>query len=452
MKPTNLYVVHCVDAEGPLHESLDATFERLTEIFDLHIEPNEEALRKLQTGEFDLGSGDLEKSVAETLNPAHLKYMKTWEMLDAMLNRLDAPEVRLALPDSAGNGWKTSWHCLAHHGFDPRKNPRRRDLGVHAVFDHYRTRYRDSRWKDGIHWHYHPVPRTRQANHCATHYFMAPAIFEIISRRILERLWFPCVNRPGFHTERPDSHWFLEQWMPFDIANTNMDNASDQPDVGSGRFGDWRRAPKEWGIYHPHPDDYQRPGNCRRSISRSLYLGGRVYRIDQHEVDKAFAQAREEPVVLAFFNHDFRDMVPDVHAMQNMIAKAAENFPDVNWRYADAAEAMREAQGLDDAPHPRIDLKLSAINSSSHLVEIRLDRAPFGPQPWFCYALRDGTVWHDNLDFSLDTNSWSYTFDEQNAQIEEVKLIGVATNARNGRTSVITHDPETGNQQTDYHN
>ena len=30
-----LYVVHCVDTEGPLNETLDATFERLESIFGI---------------------------------------------------------------------------------------------------------------------------------------------------------------------------------------------------------------------------------------------------------------------------------------------------------------------------------------------------------------------------------------------------------------------------------
>ena len=32
-----VYIVHCIDTEGPLHESVDATFERLREIFHLDL-------------------------------------------------------------------------------------------------------------------------------------------------------------------------------------------------------------------------------------------------------------------------------------------------------------------------------------------------------------------------------------------------------------------------------
>ena len=50
-----VYVVHCVDTEGPLHESLDATFQRLREIFKLDLEPSADTLRRLQSGAVDLG-------------------------------------------------------------------------------------------------------------------------------------------------------------------------------------------------------------------------------------------------------------------------------------------------------------------------------------------------------------------------------------------------------------
>jgi hypothetical protein len=43
-----VYVVHCVDTEGPLHESVEATFERLKAIFGIDLEPSVALLRQLQ--------------------------------------------------------------------------------------------------------------------------------------------------------------------------------------------------------------------------------------------------------------------------------------------------------------------------------------------------------------------------------------------------------------------
>jgi len=46
-----LYIVYCIDAEGPLYETLDATFERVREIFGADIKPSKENLIKLQKGD-----------------------------------------------------------------------------------------------------------------------------------------------------------------------------------------------------------------------------------------------------------------------------------------------------------------------------------------------------------------------------------------------------------------
>ena len=53
--PHTVYIVHCVDTEGPLYESVEATFERLKSIFKLDFEPSFGLLRRLQAGEVDLG-------------------------------------------------------------------------------------------------------------------------------------------------------------------------------------------------------------------------------------------------------------------------------------------------------------------------------------------------------------------------------------------------------------
>ena len=45
---------------------------------------------------------------------------------DKMLDVLMTEDFRMSLPDSYGNGWKFTWHCLDHVNYD--YNPRRRIL------------------------------------------------------------------------------------------------------------------------------------------------------------------------------------------------------------------------------------------------------------------------------------------------------------------------------------
>ena len=64
-KDHTVYIVHCTDTEGPLYESLEATFLRLFEIFSLDLQPSPELLLKLQRCEINLSG--LEEDVARVL-------------------------------------------------------------------------------------------------------------------------------------------------------------------------------------------------------------------------------------------------------------------------------------------------------------------------------------------------------------------------------------------------
>ena len=63
----DVYVVHCIDTEGPLYETMDATFERLKEIFGVEMEASMENLKRIQRGEVDLNG--IETLVADAFAP-----------------------------------------------------------------------------------------------------------------------------------------------------------------------------------------------------------------------------------------------------------------------------------------------------------------------------------------------------------------------------------------------
>ena len=107
-----------------------------------------------------------------------------------------------------------------------------------------------------------------------------------------------------------------------------------QSPSSAGRWGDWRRAPATWEPYHPAHDDHQVRGACRRWIARCLNVGTRFRLLTERDVRQAFAEAREgKPVVLAFTNHDHRDMRPDVNAVRAMLSSVSAEFPDVPFRF-----------------------------------------------------------------------------------------------------------------------
>ncbi len=427
-----VYIVHGVDTEGPLYESLEATFERIAAIFDIHdIQPTEENLKKLQNKEIDLQGK--EEAVSKTLAPHLLAYNDSWEKIDTMLDRCTAESFRKKYPDSNGNGWVYNWHCVDHVGYD--KNPRKRKIGIHTIFDHYtealKKRYAPH---DAIHWHFHPMSPYKEAHKSATSYTNSPHLYEIICRRIIERKWFPLVHRAGFHSERPDSHWFLEQWIPFDISNLSYDaddTTRDQNDLVAGRFGDWRRAPKDWSIYHPSHDDYQKPGNCRRWIGRILNLETRFANITETEIEKAFKRASMgNQTLLGITNHDFRDIASEVDTFRKMLVTVAQKFPEVSFVYSEAKDAFQKVLDLNTGRDANLELSTTIEKHDSSIVlHVRtLNGKVFGPQPFLAIHTKDDRYIHDNFDFGTDGKSWSYVFDQESIHADDVKTIGVAAN------------------------
>lgn len=438
-----VYVVHCIDTEGPLHESLEATFGRLKAIFGLDLEPSSSVLKALQNRDLDLGG--IEDEVARIVAPDLLNYNDTWAKIDAMLDTMMSPQFRGQHPDSKGGSWVYSWFCMDHVGFC--NNPRRRDLGYHKVFDHYRDKIAATRAQDGLYFHFHPLALNHEATAAATRYFDEKGrLVENLARRIIDRRSFPSCYRPGFHSERPDAHWFLEQYIPFDYANQSMiaEDSDTQKDISGGRFGDWRRAPKSWVPYHPSHDDHQVPGDCRRWIFRCLNVGTRLRLLSQADVDQAFHTAADgQDVVLSFANHDWRDMAPDVTRVMALLKNASASFPDIEFVYANALDAARGA--LDIEAGEPISFKLSITNET---LGVRSNKPTFGPQPFLAIKTKSGAYHHDNFDFQEPFRRWTYALDDQTIPVDMVDQIGVAGCDAAGNVSVCLLDPATGKQET----
>ncbi len=432
----NVYIVHCIDTEGPLTETINATFERLRVTFGIKLKPTYETISKLRNKLINLNG--LEDQVAKVVSKNLLTYNNEWHQIDKMLDELMSTKFRNNLLDSFGKGWIYNWHCMDHVGFDT--NPRNRTMGFHKIFDHYVAKLEEnSSNHDGMHFHHHPVSFNKEAHIPATHFFShTPIIFEIIARRIIERKWFPSVNRPGFHTTRPDSHWFLEQFIPFDIANQQTDeDYSSFKDLSDGRFGDWRNAPNNWEPYHPSHDDYQKKGSCRRWIARSLNLGTRFRLLKETDIDQAFKEASlGKPVLLSFNHHDWRDIRHDVINVKKMIENVSINYPDTNFVFCEARDGMRKALNLEIKKPVVFD-----IDIQENKLQVSSKLPTFGPQPFLAIKTKDGNFFHDNFDFQEPFHKWSYVFDDITFSLTSIEEIGIGTCDSIGNVTVANIVP-----------
>lgn len=435
-----IVICHAVDTEGPLFESLDAKFERLQEIFGVDIKDRSmQKFNAILDGAIDVG---IEPANIKSVFSNHLtNYNDNWEKIDNMLNEIYSTQFRNKYVDSYGRSWRITWHCLDHIGYTI--NPRKRDIGYHNIFDHYMYwMQNNSEFSDDIEWHFHPPSIFNEAHRCASLIFRNDNIYQILNRKIIDRNWFPTSYRAGFHTERPDMHWFLEQWIPFDLSNISQagDKRFNALDMQDGRSGDWRRAPWNWGIYQPSHDDYQREGNCRRYIGRVLNVFNRLASINKPEVEYAFriAQKSSNPVLVGITGHDFRDLRKEIDFVYNLIQESRKNYPDVKIRFETTRDAFRRCLWPKESlPNPiELNVELERRNREYILKVKCVSGNLFGPQPFLSIKTVGEKYIHDNFDFQED--SWTYVFNDHTVPFNIVDTFGVASNDRYGNTSIIT--------------
>ncbi|MBD5549018.1 MAG: hypothetical protein HDQ97_16800 [Lachnospiraceae bacterium] len=432
----NVYIVHCIDTEGPLYEDKGVIFEQIKKIFGIEIENTQKNYELLQSGLLDCGENA--EGVKNLLKNHKVVTKGSWNEIDRMLEKITTYNFRHELNDSDGKGWIYNWFCMDHVGFWG-ENPRKRDSGHHKIYDHYVSLVQAQKMGDLVEFHHHPVSFSGNYHDSGTAYWGRDTLNQIFARKIIDRGWFPSVYRPGFHTERPDSHWFLEQWIPFDYGNQATDcTDNEQIDLGDGRFGDWRYAPKEWFPYHPSHDNYQLKGNCHRWITRCLNMKARIRELRQDDVNDAFKSASEgQDTILAFTNHDYKDMEEEIGKVREMIRKASVQYKDVKFVYSDALNAMRKVLKLQ-SEKIGLEIKMNLSTFPSKLI-ITAENNIFGPQPFLAIKTKAGKYYWDNLDF-VDRNKWSYTFDNNTFSYDDVEIIGVASNNNYGETEILCYD------------
>lgn len=425
-----LNVVHLVDTEGPLYESNELTFKRIKEIFKISIKPSNKNLKKILNKSIDL---KLQKKQAKlfynSFNKNTLNYKKNLTQLNKENLIIFDKKFRQKFKDSFGKNWKINWNCVDHVNY--KKNPQKRVLGYHKIFDYYSNFLKKTKINDSLHFHFHPISINKIANTTGNHYFSnSDNLFQILARRIIDRNWFPSVFRAGFHIENPDSNWFLNQFIPFDYSNQSCD----QVNLNYGRFENWKNAPKDWAPYHPSHDDYKKKGDSRRWIARCLNVGTRIANLNQKEVDKAFlAKKLKKKSILAFTNHDFRSMTKDFEDVYKMLKKASLKY-GIKFKFSDAREAFH-----DEFKMSKIKLRFK-IKFKKNKIFIKSNKKIFGPQPFLALKTVSNKYFHENFFIEEPFKKWIYTFDRHSIDIKNLKCFALAANDKFGNTTIVKVD------------
>lgn len=322
---------------------------------------------------------DTEGPCADPGNPGLLD---TWERVDGAMEKLFDDGFRRTWPDPSGGCIRFGWFFLTWTGFGA--NPRRRTFGYHAVRDHYLQRWgtRLDELGDEQCWHYHHPPANGVGNEWGLDWRAGDEHDRILSRQVLERGWWPVCFRAGGTIMSAESSRWIDKWFPFDYSNR-------APLALSGLV-DWSTGVAEWGLYHPDPEDFRRPGAGRRRMARCLDLVTDVHTLGAGDVEEAFARAKAgDHAILAVFEHDYRDIAGRIDAFRALVHEIASRYPDVDWRYAAPVEAARSALGM---PRPyRLELEAAASRGRVHVWS---SEPLFQSIPWLAARSADGEIVH----------------------------------------------------------
>lgn len=419
-KQPSLFIVHCVDTEGPLEEPLKATFERLKSNKGIGLEPSIDLLLKLQNGTYFLAGR--EKEIADYLHPKRLSYLTNWQAVSKMLKEVTAKDFRLKHADPMGNPYTFSWFLIDIVGY--KNNPRNKSVGFHSVYDNFNKIVTEP-FNDIHGWHFHTVPANQNAIEYNTCWTNNDYHEQSLCRRLIERESFPSIFRAGGHIERNDLSYWLEQFIPFDFSCRSYDSSS-KVQYQPGDINDWRGAPYDWSSYNPCFYDYRKKGSMRRTIFRALDIDSNACVLDEFEVEKAFNRARTQPTILAISTHDRRDMKPEIEHVMNLVKRVASKNQDISWCHTNALKAAQETLGI----RTETQLELS-VNLEKNILHITSNIDIFGPIPFL--AIQEGAdlFYRDNPTIESD-KKWVYRLPKD----RDIRALALAASDVAGNVSI----------------
>ena len=359
-------------------------------------------------------------------DPVNLQILKNWKQVDSAMDKLFTNDFRYRFLDTYKSNFKIGWFFLTWTGFNPEKNPRKREFGYHKIIDHYRSRWSDKIkfYGDEECWHYHHPPRSGIANEWSLDWNSSTEYKNIISRQIIEKNWFPiCFRAGGTIMDKNLSRW-LDKWFPFDYSNRSP--------LKDGPF-DWENGISDWRAYNPDIDLYKTEGSGKRYVARSIDLLTGVYQAGEKDIYQAFNEAKKNnSSILSVFDHDYRDIEERINNFMIAFIKISKQFPEVKWKYSSPSNAIIETKSI----LKKEPLKINA-NIENNCIKIFVNSTIHQENPWIAIENYKGDIYQfESCLKKINNISWELEIPHKN-DFKKVG-IGVSNNAGYSDIKVIT--------------
>jgi hypothetical protein len=281
------------------------------------------------------------------------------------------PAFRAQFVDSYGQPMKMTWWMMAGNIFRYATNT---NMPVPNIMTMYlMKKYHGDNVQingDELSLHYHTFAWT-DYNADGLYYWNQSQTFMecfddwnyTLAQFLLEEQVFPVSFRSGWHYM--DNGWqaVLDDLLPYSMHNASPGVHSDTTEPTDNNY-DWSQATLEFVPYHPSPENYQFPGDGPGWNVRCRYFGTVI---NYNTLENIFAQANAgiDQMTCIWSHLPEAPFLTDIAKIDSLAHEAAVLYPDVNFRYCTAIEAMQRWRGTADTTAP--DLALWEIASGDEV-------------------------------------------------------------------------------------
>jgi len=298
------------------------------------------------------------------------------------------PSFRAGLVDSYGLPMKMTWWMMAgnifryatntnfpvpnimtlylmkkYHGDNVRINGDELSL-------HYHTFFWSDYDKDGIYYW----------NQAKTFLESLDDFKVTLAQFLLEEQVFPVSFRSGWHYMDNDWQNYLDKRvLPYSMHNDHPHKKTTDPEPIDNIY-DWSKSPATFVPYRPSEENYQLPGNGPGWQVRSASFWGT--RVNDY-MDTVFAAAHQgKDQVACFWSHLPQTDFPDNMQMIDSLAhRYAKKYPDVQFRYCTAIQAMQLWRKGMDRREPVLQFSDETVGDAVYF-NIASDEHIFQQQPF----------------------------------------------------------------------
>ena len=245
--------------------------------------------------------------------------------------------------DSSGDRLKITWFIMSHELFRYANNG-----GCTAIYDAM-MKYKDrlEAFGDELGWHYHHADWydadgdgksawnqiTTFDGTAYTHGTDCEIAENMLNCLLTERGFFPAVFRSGWTWENKDFSRWLDDIFPYDFSAYPPNQGTDKQGEPIRNRYDWTKAPRGYSGYHPDQNDYQKPGNLRRWIFRTVSPN------IEHEWKRIIRAAQNQGnQILCYTTHSFDAPGKDIDRFLPVFLELCKTS-GVTVRFATASEA-----------------------------------------------------------------------------------------------------------------